>query len=94
MEDDSNKNNLIYGYKLGLKVLVESKKEERIVIVYVEEKGYYQVPSNLIVTDVILYDNAIATLDYKLTYRREYDESSVPSAAEKKKKIVGQISGR
>lgn len=93
-DNDSNKNNLIYGYKLGLKVYVEAKKLERIVTVFVEEKGYYQVPSNLIVTDVILYDGAIATLDYKLTYKREYDESSVPSAAEISQKIVGQISGR
>lgn len=86
---NSNKNNLIYGYKLELKVLGQPA-----TTVFVEEKGYYQVPSNLIITDVRLFDDAVATLDYKLTYSREYDESSVPSAAEISQKIVGQIGGR
>jgi len=92
MTSSSDKDNLVYGYKLGLKVYDGDKNPTRII--FVEEKGYYQVPSNLIIEDVILYDNAVATLDFKLTYKREYDESSVPTEAEIAQKIVGQLSGK
>ena len=84
--------NLIYGYKLGLKVYDGDKNPTKTI--FIEEKGYYQVPSNLIIEDIILYDNAVATLDFKLTYKREYDESSVPTEAEITQKIVGQLSGK
>ena len=92
MTSSSDKNNLIYGYKLGLKVYDGNTNPVRDI--FIEEKGYYQVPSNLIIEDIILYDNAIATLDFKLTYKREYDESSVPTEAEIAQKIVGQLSGK
>ena len=82
--------NLELGYKLGLKT--ESQNGE--ILIFVEEKGYYQVPSNLLVTEIMLYDSAVATMDYKLSYKRTYDESSIPTAAEVAQKIVGQISGR
>ena len=92
MSNDSEKDNLIYGYKLGLKVY--DGNTNSLKIIFVEEKGYYQVPSNLIIEDIILYDNAVATLDFKLTYKREYDESSVPTEAEIAQRIVGQLSGK
>lgn len=92
MDNNSEKDNLIYGYKLGLKIYDGSTNPVKYI--FVEEKGYYQIPSNLIIEDIILYDNAIATLDFKLTYKREYDESSVPTEAEIAQKIVGQLSGK
>ena len=82
--------NLSLGYKLGLLTTASSTK----VNIFVEEKGYYQVPSNIEVLDIFLYDGAIATLDYKLQYKQIYDESSIPSYAEISQKIVGQISGK
>lgn len=87
-----NKNNLIYGYKIGL----SQKTNEGVsfITVFVEEKGFYQIPQNLVIENITLYDNAIATLDYKLKYKREYDESSIPIEAETSQKIVGQISGK
>ena len=89
------RNNLLYGYKLSLIPFLNSiNKEGSQITLFVEEKGYYQVPSNLVISGVCLYDNAVATLDYKLTYKREFDESSIPSSAEVTSKIVGQLSGR
>ena len=98
-EEEGKKNysyeNLFLGYKLQLTLYRGPKRTEgNIVDIFVEEKGYYQVPSNLIVTEVKLFDNAIATLDYKLLYKWTYDESSIPSEAEISEKIVGQISGK
>lgn len=94
MTSTSNKDNLIYGYKLGLIPYLGSKTPTSPTIIFVEEKGYYQIPSNLVLSGVYLYDEAVATLDYKLTYRREYDETSIPSSAEIAQKIVGQLSGK
>lgn len=87
---DSNKNDLIYGYKFKLYIYGDEKPKT----IFIGEKGFYQVPSNLIVEDIVLYDDAIATLDFKLTYKRQYDESSVPTESEIAQKIVGQLFGK
>jgi hypothetical protein len=32
--------------------------------VFVNERGYYQIPSDINVLDIMLFDNQIATIDY------------------------------
>ena len=79
---------------LGYKVELTTAPNNKTKNIFVNERGYYQVPSNLTVTQVALFDGAQATLDYKLKYRISYDESSIPISAERTDKIVGQVSGK
>lgn len=62
--------------------------------IFVNEKGYYQIPSNLIVKQIILYDGATATIDYLLEYNLIEDDVAVPDAYEATETIIGQISGK
>lgn len=61
--------------------------------IFVNEKGYYQIPSNLEVRQIILYDGAIATMDYILEYGLIYDDKTEPDSYEVSDTVVGQISG-
>lgn len=95
----------VLGYKLQLEVLnpnysnsasssgSEQDQQTIFLDVFVDEKGYYQVPSNLTVKNIILYDGAIATVNYKVKYDLEYNTSTIPSAIDLTSEIVGQISG-
>lgn len=88
------KNNYGLGYKLRLNLVSpydSSVQLERTI--FVNERGYYQVPSNMIVKEVSLFDGAKATLDYILEYDLRYDDATEPSSYEVSEKIVGQISG-
>jgi hypothetical protein len=82
------------GYKLRLNLVSpydSSIQLERTI--FVNERGYYQVPSNMIVKEVSLFDGAKATLDYILEYDLRYDDVTEPNSYEVSEKIVGQISG-
>ena len=63
------------------------------VDVFVDAKGFYQVPSNLTVRNIILFDGAQATINYKMNYNLEFNTSTIPSAVDLDKEIVGQLSG-
>lgn len=88
----SVKNSLPYAI-LGYKLLIKDiEGQEKTILI--GEKGYYQIPSDIVIKDIQLFDEAIATIDYKLSYQREYDETSLPMEASISEKIVGQLSGR
>jgi hypothetical protein len=61
--------------------------------VFVNEKGYYQTPSNLSITNLKIYDGAKASVDFKIKYKTKYNDSKVPSTVMLAKRIVGQLSG-
>lgn len=81
------------GYKLGI-TTTQSKKADEIIDIFVGEKGYYQVPSNIIVKEIYLYEGATATIDYKLKYKLVYNEISIPKESSIDKPLIGQINGR
>jgi len=89
----SKSESLGLGYKLGIKF---ENPENSIAeqIIFVGEKGYYQIPSNIKVKEITLYEDAEATIDYKLNYKIKYDESLLAKEASITKPFVGQISGR
>jgi hypothetical protein len=59
-----------YNYGLGYKLIIEMTSPyagadstlQRTI--FVNEHGYYQVPSDINVLDIKLFDNQIATIDY------------------------------
>jgi len=91
-------NNYGLGYKLALNIVSPydasdnaDKTIERII--FVNEQGYYQVPDNIPVTQIKLFDEAEATIDYVLTFGLHYNDPSEPSSFEAVEKIVGQVYG-
>lgn len=82
------------GYKLGLVIrssIKRTEKEERIV--FVNEKGYYQVPSDIVVYDVYLYDGAQATIDFKIDYKIYPVDDLAEISSTELRRVYGQISG-
>lgn len=86
---DDSKATVALGYKIKL-TLADS---EKTVVVFVNEKGFYQTPSNLKIVDLIVYGNPIATLNYKIEYQLTYNTSILPSTTRSSGKIVGQLFG-
>ena len=81
-------NNHYYGYKIILNV-----KDKGEVPIFVNIKGYYQVPSNIEVLDIKLEEGDIASLDFIMSYKVEAETKTVASEIELSEKIVGQING-
>ena len=83
-------NNYVLGYKLeltlkdGIKSIFVHSMDNR--------SGYYQIPSNSMVSEIQLFDNSVATLDYYLTYKIEYYNASIPDFYSQEELLVGQIS--
>ena len=95
-EQETGDDARVLGYKLQLEILnpISDADQKTIFLdVFVDEKGYYQVPSNLTVKNIILYDEAIATINYKIKYDLEYNTSTIPSTVDLTSEIIGQISG-
>jgi hypothetical protein len=61
-----NKYNYGLGYKLIVKMIspYASANSSLQRTIFVNERGYYQIPSDINVLDIILFDNQIATIDY------------------------------
>lgn len=90
----AEKNNYGLGYKLKLSLISPYDPNVRLErTIFVNEKGYYQVPSNMSVKEITLFDEAVATLDYIIEYDLNYNDASEPNAYEVAENIVGQISG-
>lgn len=88
------KNNYALGYKLKLTMISPHEPNLRLNrTIFVNEKGYYQVPSNMAVTEITLYDGATATVDYIAEYNVTYDDVTEPNTYEAVESIVGQVSG-
>lgn len=82
------------GYKLQLKLASPHNPGTILTrTIFVNERGYYQVPSNMIVKEIKLFDEAVATLDYILEYDLTYNDVTEPNSYEVSESIVGQISG-
>ena len=88
------KNNYALGYKLNLTMVSPYEPNFRLNrTIFVNEKGYYQVPSNMAITEITLYDGATATIDYIVEYNTTYDNVTEPNTYEAAENIVGQVSG-
>lgn len=93
-KQERERNNYGLGYKLTLSLVSPHDPNLQLSrTIFVNQKGYYQVPSNLIVKEVTLYDGATATLDYLVEYDEEFENVSEPNSYEAGEKIVGQVSG-
>jgi len=94
MRNGSNLNNYGLGYKLKLNLVSPHDPNLQLErVIFVNSKGYYQVPSNLAVKEITLFDGATATLDYILEYYLRYDDVTEPNSYEITENIVGQVSG-
>lgn len=88
------RNNYGLGYKLQLDLVSPHNPGETLTrTIFVNERGYYQVPSNMIIQEVRIFDDATATLDYILEYDLKYDDETEPNSYEVSENIVGQVSG-
>jgi len=98
---DEQRTNLkeIYNYGLGYKLVLElvspydSGAASLKRTVFVNEHGYYQIPSDINVLDVYLFDDQIATIDYLVQWDVTYKDLKDPSKYEVGTDIVGQVSG-
>lgn len=61
--------------------------------VFVNERGYYQIPSDTPVTNILIekYDQVV--VDYIITYKQQYISSNIPKRSRLFKKIIGQQAG-
>lgn len=86
---DSENKNIQLGYKIGIQQNNDADNEIKI---FVNEKGYYQTPTNLEITNLKIYDGGTATVNYKLTYATERNMEKIASSTALARKVVGQIS--
>lgn len=93
--DIINKYNYGLGYKLIIKMIspYSGANSNLQRTVFVNERGYYQIPSDINVLDIILFDNQIATIDYLVQWDTTYNDLKDPSGYEIGEDIVGQVSG-
>lgn len=61
--------------------------------VFINPKGYYQVPSDVTIVAITVYSGATYTLDCIVEYELGYDNSHTAVATEVVKNIVGQYAG-
>lgn len=98
VEEQVYKHNYGLGYKLRIDFAspyaANSNTSLLTRTIFVNERGYYQIPSNLIVKQIILYDEAVATIDYILEYNLNYNDETEPDSYEVVDTIVGQVSGK
>lgn len=93
-EKNDKDRNYGLGYKLKIDFAPNSSSASFVTrTIFVNEHGYYQIPSNMIVKEVYLYDDEVAILDFLLSYKIKYDDTKDPDKIEIADKIVGQIGG-
>ena len=85
---DNNKGQHALGYVIQLEVYKVGK-----IDVFVNEKGYYQAPSNVEILDVYLQPGDTATIDYILHYSLEFNDTAIANSIEVVESVVGQLSG-
>ena len=78
-------------YSLGYVFMIKTKEDNDPVPIFVNEKGYYQIPSNVEVTQISLYEGEEADLNYKLTYSLEYNDADLADEIETITTLVGQL---
>lgn len=92
------KKNYGLGYKLVISFVSPYDISENASLltrtIFVNERGYYQIPSELMVKQITLYDDAVATIDYILEYGLHYVDNTEPDSYEVAETIVGQVSGK
>jgi hypothetical protein len=82
------------GYRLELNYYNGKENSDSIAIFvpsFDGKTGYYQVPSNLVISEITLYDSVTATLDYNLTYKIDYFNENIPNFYSKEENLVGQV---
>lgn len=88
-------NDVGLGYKITLSYYDSSNGTSTKVPIFVSSTdgrtGYYQVPSNLIISEIVLYDDATAILDYSLTYKLDYYNADIPDFYSQEETLVGQV---
>ena len=88
-------NDVGLGYKIVLSYYNTSNGTSTKVPIFVSSTdgrtGYYQIPSNLIISEIILYDDATAILDYYLTYKLDYYNADIPDFYSQEETLVGQV---
>ena len=92
------KKNYGLGYKLNVQFASPYISSEHAAslnrTIFVNERGYYQIPSELMVKQITLFDEAVATIDYIIEYGLKYADNIEPDSYEVSETIVGQISGK
>lgn len=92
--ESNSKGDIHLGYKLALRwEEANTDSNQNLTYIFVNERGYYQVPTDLNVYSLRLYDGVVASLNYKIEYKTMYNDSAIPSRTELERKIVGQVSG-
>lgn len=82
---------LALGYKIQLTI---DEGEEKTINVFVNEKGFYQTPTNLKIIGLKICDvDAIATINYHIEYKTIYNSTTIPTTIQSGGKIVGQLFG-
>ena len=61
--------------------------------IFVNERGYYQVPNDTYVTKLEIAEGDICVVDYILSYKQQYGTSNIPKRTKLYKKLMGQQAG-
>lgn len=96
---DEEKEKLWFGYIF--KIEFYKKKDNNTISaagrdyrdIFVNQKGYYQIPSDIDITGLVFYDNETYQLDYIYSYFLGYTRDSMPKTVKKVKDIIGQDKG-
>ena len=86
--NETDKDQYALGYLLQLQI-----EKTNWVNIFVNEKGYYQAPSNINVLNAYIQPEDIATIDYILYYNLKHDDSETADIVETIETLVGQLSG-
>ena len=97
IEDDGNVDpstpGLMLGYSFYVKIDENQSSGEGNQLIFVGPKGFYEIPSEMTVKELIMHPSDDFSIDYKIEYLTEYDTNGLVQKTETLRKIVGQYSG-
>lgn len=83
--------NILLGYKFQVKIANDDT--DRYKTIFVNSKGYYQIPSDLKIIGLKFFNNETYELNYTLNYQLQYSSENLITKTEKIKDVIGQYSG-
>lgn len=91
LSNPTEKANLIQKVRLGYRFEIETDGESDSAVFFVGEKGYYQIPNNIIVRKLRFTNpNDLVSLDYVTHYNQTDDSSSQVISTSIEKVVIGQ----
>lgn len=91
LDSSATENEVVSGYTFTIKTTAS----ESYITIFVNEKGFYQIPDNLDVTSLSFnHSGDVVTVEYTMVYKESASSSSIISGNTIDRTVIGQYSDR